>query len=87
MTGTNCPIPPGRNFTYNFQVKDQIGSYFYFPSTGFQKAAGGYGGFKVDNRIIIPLPYPSPDGEFFVLIGDWYNANHTVIITSINLCL
>eukprot|EP00249_Psilotum_nudum_P004570 c18082_g2_i1 orf=708-2327(+) len=79
VLGTNCPIPPRRNFTYDFQVKDQIGSYFYFPSTGFQKAAGGYGGIKIDNRIIIPLPYKSPDGELTVLIGDWYNANHTVL--------
>lgn len=79
VTGTNCPIPPGRNFTYQFQVKDQIGSYFYFPSTGLQKAAGGFGGLKIDNRAIIPLPYKSPDGELFVLIGDWYNANHTTL--------
>ncbi|MCO5609725.1 hypothetical protein L7F22_063957 [Adiantum nelumboides] len=79
VSGTNCPIPPGRNFTYSFQVKDQIGSYFYFPSTGLHKSAGGYGGFKIDNRVIIPLPYPSPDGELFVLIGDWYNANHTTL--------
>ncbi|KAK9987787.1 hypothetical protein SO802_028026 [Lithocarpus litseifolius] len=28
--GTNCPIRPGKNFTYFIQVKDQIGSYFYF---------------------------------------------------------
>ena len=78
VTGTNCPILPGQNFTYFFQVKDQVGSYFYFPTTGFLKAAGGYGGIKIDNRVIIPLPYPTPDAEFFVLIGDWYNANHTV---------
>nr|GMD77460.1 L-ascorbate oxidase homolog [Ipomoea batatas] len=32
--GTMCPILPGTNFTYKFQVKDQIGSYFYFPTTG-----------------------------------------------------
>lgn len=79
VSGTNCPIPPRRNFTYNFQVKDQIGSYFYFPSTGLHKAAGGYGGFKINTRIIIPLPYQAPDGELFVLIGDWYNANHTTL--------
>eukprot|EP00249_Psilotum_nudum_P004158 c17698_g1_i1 orf=455-2065(+) len=77
VLGTNCPIPPGGNYTYQFQVKDQIGSYFYFPSTGFQKSAGGYGGLKIDNRVIIPLPYNTPDGDAFVLIGDWYNVNHT----------
>ncbi|GJM91183.1 hypothetical protein PR202_ga07532 [Eleusine coracana subsp. coracana] len=39
VLGTNCPIPSGWNWTYEFQVKDQIGSFFYFPSTGLQRAA------------------------------------------------
>ncbi|KAH6554731.1 hypothetical protein KP509_1Z310900 [Ceratopteris richardii] len=79
VSGTNCPIRPGHNFTYVFQVKDQIGTYFYFPSLGLHKSAGAFGGFKIDNRVIIPLPYPSPDGEYFLLIGDWYNYNHTTL--------
>ncbi|KAK9274130.1 hypothetical protein L1049_018944 [Liquidambar formosana] len=33
VLGTNCPIPPGKNYTYHFQVKDQIGSYYYYPTT------------------------------------------------------
>ncbi|CAA6656609.1 unnamed protein product [Spirodela intermedia] len=53
--GTNCPIPPGRNFTYILQVKDQIGSYFYFPSLAFHKAAGGLEG-AVDNGQDLPFP-------------------------------
>ncbi|CAK9316217.1 unnamed protein product [Citrullus colocynthis] len=75
--GTNCPIPPGQNFTYVLQVKDQIGSYFYFPSLAFHKAAGGFGGFKIQSRSIIPVPFPTPAGEFTVLAGDWYSKNHT----------
>ena len=79
MMGTNCPIPPGgHNFTYNFQVKDQIGSYSYFPSTSLHKASGGYGGFKVDNRVVISLPYPVPHADAFLLIGDWFNTDHKV---------
>ncbi|XP_022136099.1 L-ascorbate oxidase homolog [Momordica charantia] len=75
--GTNCPIPPGQNFTYVLQVKDQIGSYFYFPSLAFHKAAGAFGGFKILSRSIIPVPFPPPAGEFTVLAGDWYSKNHT----------
>ena len=76
--GTNCPIPPGKNFTYVLQVKDQIGSYFYFPSLAFHKAAGGYGGIRIDSRPLIPVPYAPPAGDFTVLAGDWYKMNHTV---------
>ncbi|KAF5472769.1 hypothetical protein F2P56_009461 [Juglans regia] len=77
--GTNCPIRPGKNFTYILQVKDQIGSYFYFPSFGFQKAAGGFGGFRIWSRPGIPVPFPSPAGDFTLLAGDWFKTNHYVL--------
>lgn len=85
VLGTNCPIPAGWNWTYQFQVKDQIGSFFYFPSLNFQRAAGGYGGIIVNNRDVIPVPFGTPDGDIILFIGDWYNRNHTV--SFIYLCL
>ncbi|XP_073127172.1 L-ascorbate oxidase homolog [Henckelia pumila] len=74
--GTTCPIPPGSNFTYQMQVKDQIGSFYYFPSLEFHKAAGGYGGIRILTRPEVPVPFPEPHGDFTILIGDWYIANH-----------
>ncbi|KAJ4833225.1 Monocopper oxidase-like protein sku5 [Turnera subulata] len=76
VLGTNCPIPAGWNWTYQFQVKDQIGSFFYFPTLSFQKAAGGYGGIIVNNRDIIPLPFALPDGDVTLFISDWYTKSH-----------
>nr|GMD20209.1 monocopper oxidase-like protein SKU5 [Ipomoea batatas] len=76
VSGTNCPIPAGWNWTYQFQVKDQIGSFFYFPSLGFQRAAGGYGGIIINNRDIIPLPFGFPDGDITLFISDWYTKSH-----------
>ncbi|KAL6295494.1 hypothetical protein ACE6H2_003636 [Prunus campanulata] len=75
--GTTCPIPPRRNFTYILQVKDQIGSFYYFPSLAFHKAAGGFGGIRILSRPRIPVPFPDPAGDYTVLIGDWYKSNHT----------
>ncbi|PNX97468.1 monocopper oxidase-like protein SKU5-like [Trifolium pratense] len=77
VLGTNCPIPPKWNWTYNFQVKDQIGSFFYFPSLNFQRAAGGFGGFIINNRPVISVPFDTPQGDIVVFIGDWYTRNHT----------
>ncbi|KAE9614208.1 hypothetical protein Lal_00016765 [Lupinus albus] len=77
VLGTNCPIPSKWNWTYNFQVKDQIGSFFYFPSLHFQRAAGGFGSFIINNRDIIPIPFDTPDGDIIILIGDWYTRNHS----------
>ncbi|WVZ25247.1 hypothetical protein V8G54_003791 [Vigna mungo] len=76
VLGTNCPIPPNSNWTYKFQVKDQVGTYTYFPSTKIHKAGGGFGGFNIAQRSVISIPYPAPDGEFTLLIGDWYKFNH-----------
>ncbi|KAL8548857.1 hypothetical protein ACS0TY_007935 [Phlomoides rotata] len=76
VTGTNCPIPAGWNWTYQFQVKDQIGSFFYFPSIGFQRAAGGYGGINVNNREVIPVPFATPDGDITLFITDWFTKSH-----------
>ncbi|CAM0906022.1 unnamed protein product [Alopecurus aequalis] len=77
VAGTTCPIPPGGNFTYNLQVKDQIGTYYYFPSLAFHKAAGGFGGIRVLSRPRIPVPFPPPAADYTALIGDWYKTNHT----------
>ena len=75
--GTMCPIMPGTNYTYHFQPKDQIGSYFYYPTTGMHRAAGGYGGLRVNSRLLIPVPYADPEDDYTVLIGDWYTKSHT----------
>ncbi|WVZ01122.1 hypothetical protein V8G54_027191 [Vigna mungo] len=79
VLGTNCPIPSKWNWTYQFQVKDQIGSFFYFPSLNFQRASGGFGPFVINNREIIPIPFAQPDGDIFIIIGDWYTQNHTAL--------
>lgn len=76
VTGTNCPIFSGWNWTYEFQVKDQIGSFFYFPSLGFQRAGGGYGGITINNRDIIPVPFGTPDGDITLFVSDWYIKSH-----------
>ncbi|KAK1356212.1 L-ascorbate oxidase-like [Heracleum sosnowskyi] len=79
--GTMCPIMPGTNFTYKMQVKDQIGSYFYFPTTGMHRAAGGIGPLSVQSRELIPVPFDKPALEFDVLAGDWYNRGHKALKT------
>ncbi|XP_015583100.1 monocopper oxidase-like protein SKU5 isoform X2 [Ricinus communis] len=76
VSGTNCPILPGKNWTYQFQLKDQIGSFFYFPSLNFQKAGGGFGPIRVNNRIVINVPFAKPEAEYDLLIGDWYQKSY-----------
>lgn len=63
-----------------FQTKDQIGSFFYFPSINFQKAAGGFGPIRINNRNVIAVPFPKPEDEFDLLIGDWSFDNYKVTL-------
>ncbi|KAE9614340.1 hypothetical protein Lal_00016685 [Lupinus albus] len=84
VLGTNCPILPNSNYTYKFQAKDQIGTFTYFPSTQLHKAAGGFGGLNVYHRSVISVPYPYPDGDFTLLIGDWYKKNHMTLQESLD---
>ncbi|KAJ7531504.1 hypothetical protein O6H91_14G046600 [Diphasiastrum complanatum] len=77
VLGTNCPILPGKNWTYQFQAKDQIGTYFYYASTLLQRAAGAFGGIRIHNRIVIAVPFLPPADDYTVLIGDWYAKNHS----------
>ncbi|CAH9121631.1 unnamed protein product [Cuscuta epithymum] len=77
--GTNCPIPSKLNWTYEFQVKDQIGSFFYFPSTLIQRSSGGFGSFIITNRPVISLPFDFPDGDIVIFIGDWFTRDHKAL--------
>ncbi|KAK8545115.1 hypothetical protein V6N12_025964 [Hibiscus sabdariffa] len=79
VLGTMCPIPPGKNYTYHFQVKDQIGSYMYYPVTVMHKAAGGFGGLRVNSRPLIPVPYDEPADDYTIIAGDWFNKGYTTL--------
>ncbi|KAK6923003.1 Multicopper oxidase, N-terminal [Dillenia turbinata] len=76
VLGTNCPIPPNSNYTYTFQVKNQIGTYTYFPSTSMYRAAGAFGAFNIHQRSVIAIPYPIPVEDFTLLVGDWYTLDY-----------
>nr|KJB38721.1 hypothetical protein B456_006G269000 [Gossypium raimondii] len=81
VLGANCHIQPKKNFAYQFQVKDQIGSFSHFPSLNFQRASGGFGAIIINNRNVIAIPFALPDGHIVILIGDWYTQNPTALRT------
>ncbi|GLU19626.1 hypothetical protein SLE2022_358650 [Rubroshorea leprosula] len=72
-------LPLDLTTLYHFQVKDQIGSYIYYPTTSMHKAAGDFGGLRVNSRLIIPVPYADPADDYTVLIGDWYTKSHNTL--------
>lgn len=84
---TQCPIPPGSTFTYNFTIPaHQSGTFWYHAHSGLIRADGLYGG------LIVHEPSPKPtvrgllaradekgtasyDRDILLLIGDWYHRS------------
>ncbi|KAF7828764.1 L-ascorbate oxidase-like protein [Senna tora] len=79
VEGTNCQIPPNSNWTYKFQLKDQIGTYNYFASTKLHRIAGAFGALNIEQRSVISKPYPEPAADFTLLVHDWFKTNHKVL--------
>jgi FtsP/CotA-like multicopper oxidase with cupredoxin domain len=47
---TQCPIPPGRDFTYHFNVTGQSGTYYYHSHMGMQASDGLVGPLVIHAR-------------------------------------
>ena len=67
---TQCPIPPGADFTYNFTV-NQNGTYWYHCHTDFCYPDGYRQALIVhDDNAYFHDEY---DEEFVVTVSDWYH--------------
>ncbi|KAK9773595.1 putative Cupredoxin [Seiridium cardinale] len=76
---SQCGIPPGQSFTYEFVVKDQRGTYWWHAHLSAQYTDGVYGPIVVrdpDERI------PRTDEERLVFLGDVYHTFGSVLLES-----
>lgn len=64
---TQCPVPPGGSFVYNFTV-EQAGTYWYHSHSGPQYSDGLRGLFIVEEDL--PFDY---DYEVTLTVSDWYH--------------
>ncbi|ONH68090.1 Iron transport multicopper oxidase FET5 [Cyberlindnera fabianii] len=72
---TQCPIPPGETFLYNFTVGDQVGSYWYHSHSGAQYGDGLRGPLIIhDDRE--PFDY---DEEKVITISETYHGQYDKI--------
>jgi FtsP/CotA-like multicopper oxidase with cupredoxin domain len=69
---TQCPVPPGQSFLYNFTVQNQFGTYWYHAHVATQYVDG----------IVGPLIIHAPeevqtqaqyDYDQVILVQDWYH--------------
>ena len=72
---TQCPVKPGGNYTYRFNVTDQEGTLWCHAHISLLRATV-YGALVIRPRGgAEAYPFPKPHGEETVLLGEWWNAN------------
>lgn len=76
---TQCPIPPGGNFLYNFTVENQYGTYWYHSHYKSQYIDGMTGAF------IVHAPEEAEarkgyDYDQIVMLQDWYHDTSTDLL-------
>ncbi|KAK8079828.1 multicopper oxidase [Apiospora hydei] len=77
---SQCGIPPGQSFTYEFRVDAQRGTFWYHAHLGVQYTDGAYG------PIVVRDPrgemVPPTDEERILFVSDVYHAYGSVLLNS-----
>ncbi|KAI4603326.1 hypothetical protein KJ359_006119 [Pestalotiopsis sp. 9143b] len=76
---SQCGIAPGQNFTYEFVVEDQRGTYWWHAHLGVQYTDGVYGPIVIrdpDERV------PETDEERIIFVSDLYHTHGSVLLES-----
>jgi len=73
---TQCPVKPGCNYTYRFNVRGQEGTLWWHAHISFLRATV-YGALVIRPRGgAASYPFsPKPHREEVLLLGEWWNAN------------
>lgn len=74
---TQCPIAPGRSFTYNFTIgAEEHGTFWWHSHSDVQRADGLWGGLIVHSPDEIDLQRE----EYLLMVGDWFHQNQTEVL-------
>ncbi|KAJ4704540.1 Laccase [Melia azedarach] len=71
---TQCPIRPGTSYTYKFKIINQEGTLWWHAHVSWLRATV-YGALIIRPREGHKYPFPKPDKEVPILLGEWWNAN------------
>jgi FtsP/CotA-like multicopper oxidase with cupredoxin domain len=75
---SQCSIPPGKYFSYDFRVgEDQAGTFWYHAHSQVERGDGMYGGLVVHKPILLEneMQTYGYEKEVLLLVGDWYHRS------------
>ncbi|KAK9047227.1 hypothetical protein V6N11_053077 [Hibiscus sabdariffa] len=82
VDGSNDLIQPGRNFTYEIELDDEIGTLWWHATSAWASATV-HGAFVVLPAANEEYPFPTPDSDKTIILGEWFRqelteANQTI---------
>ncbi|WCJ19958.1 laccase 12 [Euphorbia peplus] len=69
---TQCPIRPGRKYTYRFTIQGQEGTLWWHAHSSWLRATV-YGALIINPKD--KYPFPTPKRQAPIILGEWWNAN------------
>ncbi|GLT69150.1 hypothetical protein SLA2020_413260 [Shorea laevis] len=71
---TQCPILPGNQYTYKFQIIDQEGTLWWHAHSSWLRATV-YGALIIRPKTGQSYPFTKPYKEVPIVLGEWWDAN------------
>ncbi|GLJ19464.1 hypothetical protein SUGI_0351410 [Cryptomeria japonica] len=78
---TQCPIQNGQSYTYNFTITGQRGTLFWHAHILWLRATV-YGALVILPKPSVPYPFPKPNKEITLILGEWWNADVEAVINA-----
>ncbi|KAE8684373.1 Ribonuclease H protein [Hibiscus syriacus] len=76
INGVNELIQPGRNFTYEIELDDEIGTLWWRARSAWAKATV-HGAFVVLPAAGEEYPFPAPTSDHTIILGEWFRQELT----------
>jgi laccase len=73
---TQCPIMPGSTFTQRIQFTNEEGTLWWHAHSEFDRATV-HGAIVIYPQPGSTFPFPKPQEEFTLILGEWWNNNIT----------
>ncbi|KAJ8753901.1 hypothetical protein K2173_000155 [Erythroxylum novogranatense] len=71
---TQCPIQPGKNYTYRFNVTDQEGTLWWHAHVSVLRTTV-HGALIIRPKSGNSYPFPTPYKDVPIILGEWWKAN------------
>ncbi|KAK8580129.1 hypothetical protein V6N12_070413 [Hibiscus sabdariffa] len=82
VDGSNDLIQPGRNFTYEIKLGNEIGTLWWHATSAWASTTV-HGAFVISPAANEDYPFPTPDSDKTIILGEWFKqelteANQTI---------